>query len=397
GLARVWYDGLSTNRFAWVEWQEMLKKTFPSKERFSERFYDAANYKAGTGQDWANTFNLSDEQIVDCLMAGITGKQIQLSLRATNSKTFVELTQHVANFSRTLESDRTGLPSTSTENQLRPEKRHNWSITRNNADPKRFKGKSCLKRFTCGEVGHKRSECSMRGREDFIKRNINCTYCHKPGHQENACRKKMKTAEKTKFVNAVESTKQLTVYHKSAKINSHTIACFVDLGSESILLRKSVASKLKIKQEPLLHAVESACSIRVRPKFQCKVTLTIDSVSIETTLYIVEDNDIRYDLLVGHNFTEYPSVLIIKTQKCLQITKLPTGTQVPLRSRFDINRFAEEKEKRTIQCGEITPSQKEQLCKLLADYSDRFINKLSELGKTATVSMKIECLSDKPV
>lgn len=50
-----------------------------------------------------------------------------------------------------------------------------------------------------------------------------------------------------------------------------------------------------------------------------------------------------------------------------------------------------------MQCGEITHKQKERVCKLLVEYSDRFSCALNELGKTTATSMKIECLTDKPI
>jgi hypothetical protein len=118
-----------------------------------------------------------------------------------------------------------------------------------------------------------------------------------------------------------------TIYHKLAKINNHVVACFVDLGSETSLLRKSVADKLGVQQQKLDHAVEVRGfndGILMRPKSQCQITVTIDSVSVETFIYIVEDADVRYDLLIGHSFTEHPTVLIVKTQKHLQITRLPS-------------------------------------------------------------------------
>jgi transposase InsO family protein len=145
----------------------------------------------------------------------------------------------------------------------------------------------------------------------------------------------------------------------------------------------------------------------MRPKSQCQITVTIDSVSVETLIYIVEDADVRYDLLIGHSFTEHPTVLIVKTQKHLQITRLPSDAGARLGPRFDINRIEVDRsesnsQKRLItdenvKCGEITPKQKTKLCNLLRSYHDRFNFVLSDLGRTATASMVIKCLTEKPV
>jgi hypothetical protein len=82
----------------------------------------------------------------------------------------------------------------------------------------------------------------------------------------------------------------------------------------------------------------NADGILMCPKSQCQITVTIDSVSVETFIYIVEDADVKYDLLIGHSFTEHPTVRIVKTQKHLQITRLPSDAGARLGPRFDINR-----------------------------------------------------------
>lgn len=196
GLARVWYDSLKNNQYSWLEWQEMLRQTFPSKMNFSSLFYEAATYKIESGQalrDYCfnklaklNRLDLkfSDAQIVDCVIAGISNEQIQLSLQAANCKNFAELTQKVINFSlvNNPSESQANMPGSS-RGYRKQEKRSQDSTPYDN---KRFK-KERLKCFTCGEIGHKRSECPVRKKDDDSR--LTCGFCHKYGHLEAACRR----------------------------------------------------------------------------------------------------------------------------------------------------------------------------------------------------------------
>lgn len=420
GLARVWYDGLSSNQFTWKEWQDKLRKTFPAKENFSKLFHEAATYKIEPGQNLSEycfnkltklnklKLNLSDEQIVDCVIAGVSNKQILLSLRAANCKTFVELTQYVLNFQTANEEPHNNLSGSTSKTEYQKRGKRNYlDVAQNSTESKRFRDSS-FKCFTCGEVGHKRLNCPLRNRQDFISRKIICSYCNKLGHKEDACRKKIQKISKVnqnqKTVNFIGTNKPVSIYHKQAKINNFVVSCFVDLGSESTLLRKSVADKIKLKQQSLEHVVELYgfnSDSSVLPKLKCIVNITIDSVTIETQVYIVNDSDIRYDLLVGHTFTEHPSVLIIKTYKCLQITRLPTDETFNLGNRYVINSIETVNKQTTIeqnlQCGDITSTQRTKLCKLLNEFKGRFSFNLADLGKTNTAIMNIQCVTEKPI
>uniref|UniRef100_V5GIL0 Retrotransposon gag domain-containing protein n=1 Tax=Anoplophora glabripennis TaxID=217634 RepID=V5GIL0_ANOGL len=88
GIAKVWYDGLKTAQYSWVQWEHLLKTTFPGKLNFGQSFHEAASYKACPGQD-LHTYcfikltklnklrlNPTDKQIIDVIIDGIQESQI---------------------------------------------------------------------------------------------------------------------------------------------------------------------------------------------------------------------------------------------------------------------------------------------------------------------------------
>jgi hypothetical protein len=108
------------------------------------------------------------------------------------------------------------------------------------------------------------------------------------------------------------------------------------------------------------------------------------------------------DLLVGHDFTENPSVLIIKTQKQLTITQLMTATNElsnATAEKFAINQVIEDNQLSLdrIKFGDITPEQQNTLFNLLQQFRSRFCFSLQEIGCTKSAEMKIDTKTDKPI
>lgn len=231
------------------------------------------------------------------------------------------------------------------------------------------------------------------------------------GHREEACRKKQRNELKGKHVNFITARGNHSIYYKTAKINKQSFSAFVDFGSECTLMRKSIADKITSIHETVPKTIKlfgftgDEC---IMPNKQMTVTITIDGVSVETLVYILADDYINHDLIIGHSFTEDPRILVIKTNQYLNITKLPTVENGNLGDRFTIRGISamedsfDDTEKKilineNLKCGELSSKNKQKLDALLNEFEDRFSFNLKEIGKTSTSSMKIELLNDKPI
>jgi hypothetical protein len=168
GIARIWYDGLKSTNFAWAQWEAQLRDMFPSKVTFGKLFYEAATYQANPGQNLTDycfhkltklnklNLNLSQEQLVDCIVEGIKDPQTKLTIKSARCPTFVALSEYVTNF-----------PCSSGINRQNIEKGF-----RSTVNESKQKEVVC---FTCNEKGHKRNHCTKY-------RNNRCAFCHKVGH-----------------------------------------------------------------------------------------------------------------------------------------------------------------------------------------------------------------------
>lgn len=403
GLARLWYESLNNTQYSWAQWQELLKNTFPQKTNFGHAFHDAAAYKARFGQDLYDycfqkvsklnklKLNLTDEQIIDCVIEGVQDKQIQLTLRAANCKTFVSFAAYVKNFP----SSSGHSNSFTSVNRKRKFDSYSANSQKNTATDK-------VRCFVCKELGHKRNSCPNINNSVPIK----CNFCNKIGHTENVCRKKTfeKSQKQTKSINLIATT-QKNIYFKRAKINNIRVECFVDFGSECTLIKRSLASKLNLTLSEIANKIElrGFSGGSVTPFQQCWANVTIGGVCLHILIYVIEDKDMFIDLLVGHTFTENQSLIVIKTSKQLIFSKLPSIPEgnIEYKRFLNINILQEYSSQQlnfeSLKSGNINSQQKLKLFELLQKYKHCFCFHLNQLGCTNKIEMKIELSSDKPV
>lgn len=398
GTARVWYDGLKTTQFSWLQWEKMLRDMFPNKVSFGKLFYEAATYQANQGQDLNDycfhklakinklKLQLSQEQIVDCVIEGIKDKQTNLTIKAARCSTFAELSEYVTNFPCASQTPNRFINKNETKATV--------SLSRGRV--------SEIVCFSCSEKGHKRTQCPKY-------KNYKCTFCSKLGHTVENCRIKQKEQmagrNKNKIVNYVGQTAE-NKYQKNAKIKKQTINCVIDMGSESTLMKYSIAKKINLEIITLkkLIYLSGFNGSQVVARYKSIEVIQIGEVSIQTEIILLDDHDLLFDLLVGQNFLDHPSVLLINSAKYLVITKLPDNTEFSLSisNKYSVNSVTDsesinKKDVWDFTCGDISKAEKNKLTRMLIEYQDRFCFKTSELGKTNATTMSIECITDKPI
>lgn len=398
GTARIWYDGLKTMRFAWPQWESMLREMFPSKNTFGKLFYDAATYRAATGQDLNDycfrklsklnqlNLNLTQAQIVDCVIEGINDVQTKVNIRAARCSTFVELADYVTNFPCSSSySKHTAIKSETVRVNLEKNYKSNSQL---------------LLCFGCNEAGHKRAQCPKRTEKQ-------CTYCRRFGHTFENCKTKLKGKNNTSKDIKYVGQNKINKYSKKARIRNKIINCTIDMGSELTLIKYSVAKEIGLKLIPLNKEImlRGFNGTQVRAVSKSLENIQIEGVSVETEIIILDDAELIFDLLIGQNFIDHPTVLIINNSKHLIIMSLPDlGESTPcLSDKYSVNIVTsnDPNNKTTewdnITCGNISENEKKQLKYLLDTFKDRFAFKTSDLGKTSTVTMNIECITDKPI
>lgn len=94
------------------------------------------------------------------------------------------------------------------------------------------------------------------------------------------------------------------------------------MGSQCTLIRQSDFNELKIDFEPVnTMSLKSFGNFLIKPIGKATLNFKVQNVSTTVEVLIVQDNLLKYPILLGHTFTEQNGITIIKTDKELIIHK----------------------------------------------------------------------------
>lgn len=350
GVAKSWYQGLPTVLFSWAEWKHKLKESFPTRENYADLLNEMLSLRVRYGEslelyyyskmNLLNRCNITEKRAVDCLIAGIDDRGVRLGAQAVE---FAEPEQ-VLKFFKTVKSGQDKVLPENSKNKDKDKRTVTQSTQRASPNPNNAQSSSRYNRISCHnckEIGHPFFKCT--------KPKIQCTKCNWLGHLEKNCPNKKDKSDaseaSTKTVMQINNSTENSncKYKMPIKLNDGIIECHVDLGSEGTLIRYSDACKLGIKwqtvQTPLLKGLGN---VPYQPLGLAYVTIEIQGVvQNDVEILVVADELINIPVLLGHTFTERPSIRIIKTATDVIFQKLETpvsdSVKFPLVSLSDVN------------------------------------------------------------
>lgn len=346
GLAKTWYQGLSTLLFTWSEWKQKLIESFPYREDYAELLTEMLAKKVKYGESFEhyyyakvnllNRCKIYKKNAVDCLLNGIEDRTVRVSAQAAQFKE----PEEVLGYFRTIKVGQ----ARDSNNIATVRKLHD---RKNTFPPNRFGDISKtgstnvnIRCFNCNELGHPSFKCN--------KTLLTCTLCGLLGHLASNCHKNKAAATKDSSQpidksNVLKQVSNLTIdsdvidkYIMDIKVNGTVVRCHVDLGSQCSLIRHSTATSLGLKINvgdnlPLLKGIGS--------NLTCPVGISVVNVEVQgiqetIEIYVVEDYVLNYPALLGHSFTEKPDIIITKTPTQLIVQRI-SQNKVPLIAERD--------------------------------------------------------------
>lgn len=248
----------------------------------------------------------------------------------------------------------------------------------------------------CGFTGHYRSSCRHVSKS--------CNFCKMKGHIERNCYKKptqnehntseyerddrkknikeSTNEEKVHVIND-DQTKTSCKFHKDIYINNKKINSFIDFGSSCSIIKKHVAQKLNLPIKPLEKSISLSGFLGISTIINSYTTVVtkIDNVALEINLYIISDNNLSTDILIGRNFTEHERIVYYRIDDTLTF-----------KYKTDCTSWI-----KNLKHGELFSRDKMELHKILENHKSCIYENLNKLGKAHNVSLSIELTTNKPV
>ncbi|CAK1595240.1 unnamed protein product [Parnassius mnemosyne] len=327
GVAKTWYQGLPSVFFSWREWKEKLLNSFPSRENYAKLLTEMLSKKSKFGEslelyyysklNLLNRCSIFGKNAVDCIIYGIEDRGIRLSIQAAQ---FNEPEQLLKYF----KTIRVGQNKELDVNKNK-EKRYVASNISSSSDTgKTSKPDHKVTCYNCNETGHTFYRCP--------KPTIKCKNCRWRGHTAENCPKNISQTSKhiDKPGTSVKTVMEVNIpensnakYRVPVKVNSNVLLAHIDLGSDCTLIRLSDAEKLCVKWQAVDSPVlKGLGNTPYRPLGVTYVTIDIQGVVEENVkALIVDDYMISHPILIGHTYTERPTIEIIKTPSDLIIKR----------------------------------------------------------------------------
>lgn len=337
GLAKKWYESLATVNYTWEAWQLKLVKAFPSDENYGKLLEEMLGRLSRPGEPLRDYFyekltlvsrcEIDGSKAVDCIIHGITDVTIRNGAQALRCKEPEELLGYLA--------------SQQTLSHGRRDYRSSYPFSRNTNSSSAVSG-AAMTCFNCHEKGHAYTKCP--------KPITKCRSCNRVGHDLETCSRKKLFSRETnnnaglerktlKIVTCVEQletvpeegptenvmiNKESTVprsnnkFFKKVVVDGVALEAYVDFGSDCSIMKISEAMKLGLTgSTEELPIIKGFGNSTIKPRFKSVVDTKIDEVEARLEVLVVDDEYLHIPMLIGQNFTELPSVTVLKSNENL--------------------------------------------------------------------------------
>ncbi|KAG6442469.1 hypothetical protein O3G_MSEX002351 [Manduca sexta] len=153
-------------------------------------------------------------------------------------------------------------------------------------------------------------------------KSVECKYCHKKGHLEKNCyRKENDLKHGTANKRSVNFCGPLNRCMITIRISNRNYDCLFDSGADCSLVRQTISGSIPGKRKSVNTIFTGIGGMAVTCSLSIITVIEIDQVSVELELFIVEDHQSRFDILIGYDLVQIPGLLITLTDGNMTVSR----------------------------------------------------------------------------
>lgn len=235
-------------------------------------------------------------------------------------------------------------------------------------------GNGVQKCYNCGDSGHSSRECEHKAKGK------KCFNCNEFGHIAGDCPKERKKQERRDESKSFALTSTGNNFKcKEVKLCNQQVTALIDCGSQLNLLRQNIYETMEAPGLKRTNIVLTGFGRNlVSPQGYFTTVIEVDESNFETDVYVVSDDAMKLDMVVGNDLLDQGEVILNKKGVTIRKTEVPIMCiRVADEPELDIDSHASDEKRKEIQ-------------DLVASY-------VPEKTKTTDVKMKITLKEEQPM
>lgn len=331
GVAKTWYDGLTTVDFSWTEWKEKLFEAFTDHTLLPEKLSIMLARMKTRNESMMKFFfekaalvrscGFEGKDAADCIAQGISDQSLRNTIRQNSFETPEALRIFLSKTDTTTERSVDVCAGTKDNNRA-------WQ-DRNGRDRRKPKW---APRY---EHKDKRGPSESAGGPANKLTTMRCFRCNEVGHMSRQCPKmKEEAVRNVRSIGNGQRGGDMRLH--DAVLNDTPLRAYIDGGSECVTLKKSEADKMRLHLQPTDVILRGYGGGEVRPHGTVKASMKIDLAEGLVDVLVVPDEIQEVPLIVGQPFLGLPGITTVQRDGDLRLfdaslATLPEMDQLPPR------------------------------------------------------------------